>query len=175
MALRHIDFLVGVSVSSRRGHSKYVDKRLCCIHHVLYVSEEFFLVLLLTCTPLSCELILTVIQPRDEILTAPASVLRTAQTVPKSISKPIGTITVNGLLATELAMDTSEVRAPWRAVLPTNDDFEESMPVMWHPSLQALLPPASLSLLENQKKKNLLRLDRRLHCLSHSLLQSLPL
>jgi hypothetical protein len=50
-------------------------------------------------------------------------------------------------------MDTSEVRALWRAVLPTKEDFEESMPLMWHPLLQALLPPASLSLLENQKKK----------------------
>ena len=50
-------------------------------------------------------------------------------------------------------MDTSEGRALWRAVLPTKEDFEESMPLMWHPLLQTLLPPASLSLLENQKKK----------------------
>ena len=96
---------------------------------------------------------LTVYQRGDEILTAPTSVLRTVKTVPKCISKPIDTITVNGLLAIELAMDESEVRAPWRAVLPTKNDFEESMPVMWHPSLQALLPPESISLLENQKKK----------------------
>jgi len=79
--------------------------------------------------------------------------MRTVLTVPKSISKPIGAITVQGLLAAELAMDTSEIRAPWRAVLPTKEDFEESMPLMWHPSLQTLLPPESLSLLENQKKK----------------------
>jgi hypothetical protein len=50
-------------------------------------------------------------------------------------------------------MDTSEILAPWRAVLPTKEDFEVSIPLMWHPSLQALLPPASLSLLEKQKKK----------------------
>jgi len=98
-------------------------------------------------------LMVTVTQAGDEILTAPTSALRTVQTVPKSISRLVGTISVNGLLATELAMDTSEVRAPWRAVLPTKEDFEESMPLMWHPSLQALLPPASLSLLESQRKK----------------------
>lgn len=96
---------------------------------------------------------LTVNQAGDEILAAPTSVLRTVHTVPKSISRVVGTVSVNGLLATELAMDTSEVRAPWRAVLPTNDDFKESMPLMWHHSLQALLPPASLSLLESQRKK----------------------
>lgn len=86
-------------------------------------------------------------------MTVPISALRTVQTVPKSISKPIGTTTVQGLLAAELAMDTSEVRAPWRAVLPTKEDFEESIPLMWHPSLQMLLPPGSSSLLEKQKKK----------------------
>ncbi len=50
-------------------------------------------------------------------------------------------------------MDTSAVRAPWRAVILTKEDFGESMPLLWHPLLQALLPPASLSLVENQKKK----------------------
>ncbi|KAH6664585.1 hypothetical protein B0J14DRAFT_681686 [Halenospora varia] len=89
----------------------------------------------------------------DTLFFAPVSTLRTDQTIPKSISKPIRNISVNGLLATELAMDTSEVYTPWRAVLPTKDDVEESIPLMWHPYLQALLPPASLSLLEKQKKK----------------------
>jgi hypothetical protein len=81
------------------------------------------------------------------------SALRTVETVPKSISKPIGAITVQGLLAAQLAMDISDVRAPWRAVLPSKEAFEDSMPLMWHPLLQALLPPVSLSLLEKQKKK----------------------
>lgn len=93
------------------------------------------------------------LEARDTILTIPISALRSVQTVPKTISKPIGTITVQGLLAAELAMDTCEARAPWRAVLPTKEALEEAMPLMWHPSLQALLPLASLSLLENQKKK----------------------
>ena len=83
----------------------------------------------------------------------PISVLRTVQTVPRSISKPVGVITVQGLLAAELSMDDSEDRAPWRAILPTKHDFAESMPLMWHTSLQALLPPAALLLLNNQKSK----------------------
>jgi hypothetical protein len=87
------------------------------------------------------------------VVTAAPSALRTVLTVPKEISKAIGSITVNGLLAAELTLDTSDVHGPWRAVLPTKDDFQQSMPVMWHPSLQALLPPGSSSILEKQKKK----------------------
>jgi hypothetical protein len=101
----------------------------------------------------SCKLGLTIDQSGETILFAPASTLRTAQTVPKSISKHIGKISVNGLLAAELAMDTSSFYAPWRGILPTKQDIEDSIPLMWHPLLQALLPSASLSLLENQKKK----------------------
>ncbi|TAQ84510.1 hypothetical protein B7494_g7176 [Chlorociboria aeruginascens] len=90
----------------------------------------------------------------EEILHAPTPALRTAQTVPRSISKLLGpTTSVNGLLATELALNTPETRAPWRAVLPTRASFEECMPVLWHASLQALLPPSAAQLLENQKSK----------------------
>jgi hypothetical protein len=92
-------------------------------------------------------------QAGDEILSATTSALRTVLTVPKRISKSLRAISVNGLLAAEFAMDTAELRGPWRAVLPTKVDFEESMPIMWHSSLQELLPPGSLSILENQKKK----------------------
>jgi hypothetical protein len=113
---------------------------LPCFHSSLYAT-------------LSSGLILIFNQAGDLLLAAPISALRTAQTVPKNISKPIRNISINGLLAIELAMDTSEARAPWRAILPTKNDFEESMPLMWEPSLQALLPPALLSLLNNQRKK----------------------
>jgi hypothetical protein len=86
-------------------------------------------------------------------LTVPITASRTVRTIPKSISKPIGTITVQGVLAAELAIDTSETRAQWRDVLPTKENVEESIPFMWHPSLQALLPPASLFLLRKQEQK----------------------
>lgn len=92
-------------------------------------------------------------QAGEEIITAATSALRTELTVPKNISKPLRNISVNGLLATELALDSSERHALWRAVVPTRTDFEESMPILWHSSLQSLLPPDSLSILEKQKKK----------------------
>lgn len=60
---------------------------------------------------------------------------------------------MNGLLAAELAMDSSDFHAPWRAVLPTVEDFRESMPLLWPSELQSLLPPAAILLLEKQKRK----------------------
>ena len=50
-------------------------------------------------------------------------------------------------------MDKSANFNPWQAVLPTKEAIEESIPLMWHSGLQALLPSKSLSLLEKQKKK----------------------
>ena len=85
-------------------------------------------------------------------MTAPVTALRTIQTVPRSI-KDVVTCTVNGLLAADLATDESETHGPWRAVLPTREDFSKSLPVMWPFALQQLLPPASLAILEAQKRK----------------------
>jgi hypothetical protein len=56
-------------------------------------------------------------------------------------------------LAAELAVDDSSTRALWHAVLPTREDLNESMPLLWGPGLQNLLPPASQALLENQHRK----------------------
>ncbi|KAF4630581.1 hypothetical protein G7Y89_g7550 [Cudoniella acicularis] len=89
----------------------------------------------------------------ETLLSVPTTALRTVHTVPKTISRAIGKITVNGLLSAELALDTSEHRAPWRVVLPTREDFLESVPLMWDSSLQALLPDACQKLLSNQKRK----------------------
>ena len=92
-------------------------------------------------------------QPNTTILSVPLPSLRSAFTVPKSISLPLCPITVHGLLAADLALDTSTIRAPWRAVLPTFSDFQSSMPLLWPTSLQSLLPPTATTLLNNQKKK----------------------
>ncbi|KAL3420204.1 SET domain-containing protein [Phlyctema vagabunda] len=89
----------------------------------------------------------------DTVLTVPLSALRTVRTVPKLISKAIGKITVHGLLAAHLTLDTSPHRSTWRAVLPSKRDFEESVPLMWHKDLQALLPQDAKSLLDNQNSK----------------------
>jgi hypothetical protein len=86
-------------------------------------------------------------------LTVPRKVLRTAQTVPKSTSRKIGKITVHGLLAADLSLDSSEARAYWRAVMPTKKDFEESMPFNWDETLQDFLPWGAKALLENQRRK----------------------
>jgi hypothetical protein len=94
---------------------------------------------------------LTPYQAGSTIVSVPLTALRTAKTVPKRISDPIGPITVHGLLAADLAMDESNHL--WKAVLPSPQDFQESMPLMWDPQLQDLLPEAARTLLENQKRK----------------------
>jgi hypothetical protein len=86
-------------------------------------------------------------------MTIPISALRTFETVPKSIVEVIGTSSVNGLLATELALDTTNTNNPWPGELPTEGDFRERMPLMWPSELQMLLPAASLTLLNIQKSK----------------------
>ncbi|KAL2075934.1 hypothetical protein VTL71DRAFT_877 [Oculimacula yallundae] len=87
------------------------------------------------------------------ILSVPLSALRTANTVPKNISQALPKTTVHNLLATDLALDTTTDRIPWRAVLPSQDTFQESMPLLWPSSLQDLLPPQAAKLLANQKLK----------------------
>ena len=96
---------------------------------------------------------LTPNQTGDILLIIPTTAFRTLLTAPTSISKAIGPITVHGLLAANLALDASEFYAPWRTVLPTSEDIKESMPLLWPPQLQALLPVASASLLFNQQRK----------------------
>ncbi|CAG8973301.1 hypothetical protein HYALB_00000063 [Hymenoscyphus albidus] len=92
-------------------------------------------------------------EPNKKLLTVPLSALRTIQTVPKCITSQLPNLTTHGLLATELCLDTSPTRSLWNAVLPTREDFAESIPLMWDSDLQNLLPEAAKELLENQKRK----------------------
>ncbi|OBT49467.1 hypothetical protein VE00_00325 [Pseudogymnoascus sp. WSF 3629] len=87
------------------------------------------------------------------ILTVPTSALRTTLTVPKAISIPLGKITAHGLLAADLSLDTDEARSRWRDVLPSQEDFQTSMPILWSPVLQDFLPQAASALLSGQIKK----------------------
>ncbi|ELR03202.1 hypothetical protein VC83_02324 [Pseudogymnoascus destructans] len=87
------------------------------------------------------------------ILTVPISALRTTLTVPKAISIPLGKITAHGLLAADMSLDTDEARSRWRDVLPSQEDFQASMPILWPPILQDFLPQAASALLSNQIKK----------------------
>ncbi|KFY18350.1 hypothetical protein V493_08695 [Pseudogymnoascus sp. VKM F-4281 (FW-2241)] len=87
------------------------------------------------------------------LLTVPTSALRTTLTVSKAISVPLGKITTHGLLAADLSLDTSEARSRWRDVLPSQEDFQTSMPILWPPLLQSFLPEAASALFSNQIKK----------------------
>ncbi|KAK0127103.1 hypothetical protein ONS96_006661 [Cadophora gregata f. sp. sojae] len=89
----------------------------------------------------------------EVLLNVPLSALRTANTVPKDILRALPKTTVHNLLAADLTLDSSALRAPWHAVLPTQDTFENSMPLLWPTSLQELLPPQAAKLLSNQQSK----------------------
>ncbi|KAE9372392.1 SET domain-containing protein [Stipitochalara longipes BDJ] len=94
----------------------------------------------------------------ETLLSVPLLALRTAYTVPKSLTRALPkTSTIHSLLATDLLVDTSSARAPWHAVLPSPLDFATSMPLLWHLTLQSLLPATAAKLLANQQRK--LKLD----------------
>ncbi len=87
-------------------------------------------------------------------MTIPMSVVRRAETVPKSISKSMKKTfpcSNNGLLATELFQDQSDDYALWRDSLPKMEDLQEAMPAMWEPELCQLLPPKAKTILLKQR------------------------
>lgn len=92
----------------------------------------------------------------ETILEIPTSLIRTEYSLPKRIKKLMTTgdlqCSVNGLLALELALDTSKTYTLWRSTLPSLSDTK-SMPLFWPPSLHPLLPPPALALLQKQQSK----------------------
>ncbi|KAF8853952.1 SET domain-containing protein [Acephala macrosclerotiorum] len=94
------------------------------------------------------------LQANTTILTVPISAFRTVHTLPKSL-QPLtkSAPTIHGLLALMLALDTTPNFSLWSAVLPTDEDFQQSMPLHYPPSLQDLLPASSKTLLSHQKEK----------------------
>lgn len=73
--------------------------------------------------------------------------------MPKSLSRRLPRdISVHGLLAADLALDSSDTYAAWNAVCPTPADFA-SMPLHWPPALQELLPGPARALLARQRAK----------------------
>lgn len=96
--------------------------------------------------------------PKDtEILTVPVTALRTKDTVHPSTAKSLPKdMTIHGLLAADLALDkpaNSTKYAKWQAVVPSWEDIQQSMPLTWPASLQALLPIAARQLLDKQRAK----------------------
>ncbi|KAK7985098.1 hypothetical protein PG988_002720 [Apiospora saccharicola] len=93
------------------------------------------------------------IQPDEILLEVPARCLRSIETVPKSLSRRLPRdISVHGLLAADLALDSTDTYAAWNAVCPTPADFA-SMPLHWPPALQELLPGPARALLARQRAK----------------------
>ncbi|KAH6874898.1 hypothetical protein B0T10DRAFT_610456 [Thelonectria olida] len=90
------------------------------------------------------------IRANEVILSVPMKSLRTIDTVPKHITKALNGVSVHGILAAEMALDDSEDFKTWRTVLPTREDLEAGMPMMWPKELQDLLPSRARHLLDNQ-------------------------
>ncbi|KAM0417376.1 hypothetical protein ACHAPT_012610 [Fusarium lateritium] len=90
------------------------------------------------------------IRPGETILTVPLKALRAIDTVPEHISKALHGVSVHGILAAEIALDKSDDYAVWKTVLPTREDLEASIPIMWPSELQLLLPWRAKLLLDKQ-------------------------
>ncbi|KAL1875148.1 hypothetical protein VTK73DRAFT_10285 [Phialemonium thermophilum] len=88
------------------------------------------------------------------ILDVPTPLLRTLGTVPRSISRKLPRdMSVHGLLAADLALDSSPRYEVWNAVMPTREDLETSVPLAWPPELQSFLPDPAQQLLRKQQAK----------------------
>ncbi|KAI1488396.1 SET domain-containing protein [Biscogniauxia mediterranea] len=93
------------------------------------------------------------IKPEEILLDIPTSCLRSITTVPRSVARKLpSSISVHGLLAADLALDTSTKYDVWNAVCPTPEDFG-SMPLVWPSELQDMLPQPGRALLRKQQAK----------------------
>ncbi|KAI1140650.1 SET domain-containing protein [Hypoxylon sp. FL0543] len=93
------------------------------------------------------------IKPDEVVLEVPTACLRSLDTVHKPIVRHLPkSMSVHGLLAADLALDSSSKYAAWNAVCPGPEDFN-GMPLVWPRELQALLPLAARDLLAKQEAK----------------------
>ncbi|KAI1766754.1 SET domain-containing protein [Hypoxylon sp. FL1150] len=93
------------------------------------------------------------IKPDEVVLDVPTACLRSIDTVRTSITRHLPkSITIHGLLAADLALDTSSKYSAWNAVCPTPEDFK-TMPLLWPRNFQLLLPKAARTLLSKQEAK----------------------
>ncbi|CAK7226576.1 hypothetical protein SCUCBS95973_006247 [Sporothrix curviconia] len=90
----------------------------------------------------------------ETVLEVPTRALRTLATVPKAISRKLDRdVSVHGILAAHLVLDDSGDDAAWDAVLPTPDDLEASIPLLWPTKLRDLLPTPARTALQRQQTK----------------------
>lgn len=82
----------------------------------------------------------------------PQDSIRSLHTLPQDISQKLPPdAPIHCLLAADLALDES--CTSWSALLPTQSDFEASIPFMWPAELQAWLPSPALNIVVKQKEK----------------------
>lgn len=90
----------------------------------------------------------------ETVLAVPTRALRTLATVPKAISRTLDRdVSVHGILAAHLVLDDTGDYAAWDAVLPTPDDLEAGMPLLWPTKLRELLPTPARNTLQRQQTK----------------------
>jgi len=78
------------------------------------------------------------LQAGEELVTVPSSALLTTDSIPAAFKALQGDITAHGLLASFLAFDNPKdlsQYASWIATWPSPQDFADSMPIMWPPSV----------------------------------------
>lgn len=127
----------------------WVHYSLIRLHHLFQISKFIYLLETVhvfeqkACRKILIEINTDIPQPGSTILRVPIKSLRTASTVPSSISKPIGSITVHGLLAADMTMDKSPDRALWREVsisLPSSlKSSWEQVSYAWETCMKAWL------------------------------------
>ncbi|KAI0838166.1 SET domain-containing protein, partial [Hypoxylon sp. FL0890] len=93
------------------------------------------------------------INPEEVVLEVPTACLRSIDTARKPVIRHLPkSVSVHGLLAADLALDSSSKYAVWNAVCPGPEDFN-GMPLVWPKQLRALLPLAARELLAKQEAK----------------------
>ncbi|VUC31159.1 unnamed protein product [Clonostachys rosea] len=89
----------------------------------------------------------------EVIMTIPTTAIRSLHTVPEDISMKLPPdMSIHGLLAAEIALHKNSSRV-WSQIVPTWEDFENTIPFMWPEELQKLLPAEAKSLLAKQKAR----------------------
>lgn len=84
----------------------------------------------------------------------PTHAFHTLRSVPRTISKKLPKETsLHALLAAYLALHWDTEFATWNSVFPSLASFKSSVPLMWPPELQILLPQPAKNFLADQKMR----------------------
>lgn len=93
-------------------------------------------------------------QRGDVILDIPSPSVRSIGSVAKGVLNRLpSTLPFHGILAADLALDATTEFATWKKLLPSREHLAATMPLMWPPGLQELLPGGARELLNKQQAK----------------------